>query len=52
MIYTIKPVLRGHHWNKAKVVFCDRRPLKRGSIHMKFSMTGEEKGDILIQGTA
>jgi hypothetical protein len=22
------------------------RPLKRGSIHMKFSMTGQEKDDI------
>ena len=52
MIYTIKPVLRGHHWNKEKVVFCDGRPLKRGSIHMKLSMTGQEKGNILIQGTA
>ena len=27
-------------------------PLKRGSIHMKFSMTGHEKGDLLIQVTA
>jgi hypothetical protein len=25
------------------------RPLKRGSIHMKFSMTGQEKGWLLIQ---
>jgi len=28
------------------------RPLKRDSIHMKLSMTGEEKGDLLIQVTA
>ena len=28
------------------------RPLKRGSIHMKFYMTGQEKGDLLIQVTA
>jgi hypothetical protein len=28
------------------------RPLKRGWIHMKFSMTGQEKGDLLIQVTA
>jgi hypothetical protein len=26
-------------------------PLKRGSIHMKFSMAGQEKGDLLIQVT-
>jgi len=26
--------------------------LKRGSIHMKFSITGQEKGDLLIQVTA
>jgi hypothetical protein len=30
----------------------DRGPLKRGSIHMKFYMTGQEKGDLLIQVTA
>jgi hypothetical protein len=27
-------------------------PYKRGSIHMKLSMTGQEKGDLLIQVTA
>jgi hypothetical protein len=26
--------------------------LKRGLIHMKFSMTGREKGDLLTQMTA
>jgi hypothetical protein len=26
--------------------------LKKGSIHMKFTMTGQEKGDLLIQLTA
>jgi hypothetical protein len=30
----------------------DRWPLKRGSINMKFSMTRQEKGDLLIQVTA
>jgi hypothetical protein len=30
----------------------DRLPLKRGSIHMKFSMKGQEKGDLLRQVTA
>ena len=47
--YTAKPVLRGHLWDKEKVDFQDRWPLKRGSIYMKFYMTGQEKGDILIQ---
>jgi hypothetical protein len=27
-------------------------PLKRGSIHMTFSIIGQEKGDLLIHGTA
>jgi len=49
---TVKPVLRGHLWDKEKVAFTDRWPLKRGSIHIKFSMTGQEKGDLLIQVTA
>ena len=42
----MKPVLRGHIWGK------DKRPLKRGLIHIKFSMTRQEKGDLLIQVTA
>jgi len=48
----VKPVLRGQLWDKEKVVFQDRWPLKRGSIHMKFSMTGQKKCDLLIQVTA
>ena len=43
-MFIVKPVLRGHLW--------DRWPLKRGSIHMKFSMSGQEKCDLLIQVTA
>ena len=39
-------------WDKANLVLWDRWPLKRGSIHMKFSMTEQEKGDLLIQVTA
>jgi hypothetical protein len=35
-----------------KVALYDMWPLRRGSIHMKFSMTGQEKGDILRQVTA
>jgi len=50
--YTVKPVLRGHIWDKEKVVLQDRWPLKRGSIYMKFSMTRQEKSDLLIQVTA
>jgi hypothetical protein len=50
--YAVKPVLRGHLWDKEKVVFQDSWPLKRGSIHMKYSMIGQEKGDPLTQVTA
>jgi hypothetical protein len=35
-----------------KVALQDRWPLERASIHMKFSMTGQEKGDLSIQVTA
>jgi hypothetical protein len=48
----VKPVLRGHLWDKEKVALKDRWPLKRGSIHMKFSMTWQDKGELLIQVTA
>ena len=40
---------RGILWDKEKMVFLDKWPLKRGSIHMKCSITGQEKGDLLIQ---
>jgi hypothetical protein len=39
----VNPILRRHFWDKEKVVFEDRRPLKRGSIHMNFSIKGQEK---------
>ena len=42
-LITVKPVLRGHLWDKGKVVFSDRWHLKRGSIHMIFFMTGQDK---------
>ena len=48
----VKPVLRGDLWNKEKMAFSDRWPLKRGSNHMKCFMTGQEKCDLLIQVTA
>ena len=51
--YTVKPVLRGHFWDKEYVgFFLDSWPLKTVSIYMNFSMTGQEKGDILIQVAA
>jgi hypothetical protein len=50
-VYTVKPVLRGHLWDKEKVALWDRWPLNRGSIHMKLSMTWQEKDDLLIQVT-
>ena len=42
-IDTDQPVLRGHLWDKEKEALWDRLPLKRGLIHMKCSMTGQEK---------
>ena len=35
-----------------KVALYDRGPRKRASTHMKQSMTGQEKGDILVQLTS
>ena len=46
-VATVKLVFEDHLWNKEK-----KWPLKRGSIHMKFSMTGQENDDFLIQVTA
>ena len=50
-LYTVKHVLRCHIWAKENVSLKDRRPLKRGLIHMT-SRTGQEKGDLFIQVTA
>ena len=52
VVYTVNPVLRGHLWDKEKMAIYDRSPLKRGSIHIKFSMTGHVKSDLLIKVTA
>jgi hypothetical protein len=41
--YKVKPVLRGYLLDKEKVDFEHRWSLKRGSIDMKFSMTGQKK---------
>ena len=45
---TVKPVLRGDLLGQGN------RPYKtdRGSIHMKFSISGQEKRDLLIQVSA
>ena len=51
LLIHVNPILRRHFWDKEKVVFEDRRPLKRGSIHMNFSMKRQEKGDPLKQVT-
>jgi len=40
---TVKPVLKGHLWDQEKVALQDRWPFKRDSIHLKFSMTGQDK---------
>jgi len=48
--FTVKPVLRGHFWDKERVVLWYRWPLERGSIHIKFTMSGQ--GDLLIQVAA
>jgi len=52
ILYIVKPALRGHLWDNEKVTLYGRGPLKRGSIHLKFSVIGQEKGDLLIQVTA
>jgi hypothetical protein len=36
-------------WDKEKVVLNDRWPLKSGSVHMKFSLTGQDKGGNIAQ---
>jgi hypothetical protein len=51
-ILSNNPVLRGHFWDKDKVALQDRWHLKRGLSHMKLSMTGQEKSNLLIQMTA
>jgi hypothetical protein len=47
-----KPVLRGLPWEKEKVALKDRWPIKRGSIHMNFSMTGKKNVTKRRQGQA
>ena len=48
---TVRPALRGHIRDKEKESRWDRWPRKRGSIHIKLSMTGQEKYDLLIEVT-
>ena len=49
---TVKPVLRDHFWNNEQWSFKKDNLLKEVQIYMKFSMTTQEKGDLLIQMTA
>ena len=51
-IYSQTCIKRSPLEQTKKGVFQEMWPLKRGSIHMKFSMVGQEKGDLLIQVTA
>ena len=50
-IYSPTCIKRSPFKKKQKWYFKTGDLLKRGSIHMKFSMTGQEKGDLLIQVT-
>ena len=50
MLNKVKPVLRGHLLGNNKMALQDRWPLKRGSIHMKFSQN-KKKCDLLMQVT-
>jgi hypothetical protein len=45
----VKPVLRGHHWNKEKLVFIDKNvnSLRRFNSYEIAYMTGQEKDDII-----
>jgi hypothetical protein len=49
--FTIK-ILISFSLNQRKIDLLDSWSLKRGSIHMKFSMTGQDKSDLLIPGAA
>ena len=46
---TVKPVLRGHLWDKEKL---KKDRWKKGSVEINMAMTGHEKGDLSIQVTA
>jgi hypothetical protein len=41
--YTVKPVLRGHLWDKEKVSLQGRRLPKRGSVHRNFQSHDKKK---------
>ena len=46
--YYSNTVIRGHHWDKEKVVFKYMWPLKRGSIHRNF-LWQNTKCDLLMR---
>ena len=50
-VSTVKPGLRGHLGDQKKWSYIlDRWHLKRGSIHMKYSMTGQERWPLKTDG--
>jgi hypothetical protein len=51
-MYTVKPVLRGHLWDKKKWPYKTGDFLKNVPIHMKISMTEQEKDVLSMQVTA
>jgi len=56
-VYRVKPVLKGHLWDKEKVIIQDRWPLKSGySYEIFHDMTRKmwpfNTGDCLIEVTA
>jgi hypothetical protein len=49
-VYTVKPILRGHLWNKEKWPYKTGDPLKE--VQFIWNFLGQEKGDLLMQVNA
>ena len=49
---TVKPVLRGHIWDKEKCFFKTGDLLKEVQAILIFSMTEQAKGDLILQVAA
>jgi hypothetical protein len=49
-LYTVKPVLRGHLWDKKKWSFKTGDILKE--VQFIWNLIGQEKDDLLVQVTA
>ena len=52
LMYTVKPVSRGHLWDKKKWPYKTGDFLKNVPIHMKIFMTEQEKDVLSMQVTA